>query len=172
MKTVFKFSVFAIFLLSGMMLNAQCSIQTYESNGQTVKEAKAEKVYKNIGKDNNGDATYGFFLVYGRLYSVGNESWGLQIITSASGYYARLIPRQITIWFEDNTSLSLQSSTLKVDGKMDICNYELSSIQIALFSKGIRSIILEDNRTIQYKTIVVQYKFILSEQYNCIKKTN
>jgi hypothetical protein len=168
-----KIIIFFALIITCGFINAQCSIEKYtDTDGSLGYHAAAEDLIRLVGSNNNGDMGEGFQKAYGFLACSGlNKSkWSLFIGSASHGIYSRIIPRQITFIFTDETSLVLSASTYENLGTADKCIFDLTYTDIIYFTKSISKIIVTDTRTGASFSGTPKYANVLVEQYDCLKK--
>lgn len=165
-----------VFILSNgyaISTYSQCNIKKYQGgSGNAVIEAEFEEIFKQVGKNNNGDYSQGSIIVQGRLSKVG-EKYILQIALAAIGNLKDklVLPRRLNIVFNNNQNLLLISDRYEfVQGQLHVFSYDLSLEEFNKFNNHIAKINLIDNRNETMFTFVMDYKPLFKEQLECIKK--
>jgi hypothetical protein len=177
-KNKYLVLIFAL-LFSILNSQAQCSIErSKESDGTSVQQAKFETLYKNVGKDNDGDYSLGFVHVMGRLFTrSGSQSlsknWGLQVGVGGKPSTQVIVPRRVIFGFTDGSSIALGATDYQeMEGGMQLCQFALTDEERLALKKPIKTVIIMDNRTIQGYTSEKKYGLydrVLSEQIDCLE---
>lgn len=168
-----KAIILIVLTFTVIVMKGQCSIEKFTTDDGTIfYQAEFEDLIKNVGNNNDGDYGVGFQMALARLAYIGIDKsiWKLQVGTSASGIYKKVIPRKITFNFSDGTSLSLTASTFENTGKAYLCDFDLISSDLIYFEKSISKVIVTDTRTGDSFSGAPTYANVLVEQYNCLNK--
>lgn len=170
-----------LLLLSFWAAKAQCSTETSVSNNgiDVVHQAKFEILLKNVGDDNNGDATRGWVIIQGRLLTVtptkGDPRWRLQVIISTGLEPGpEIVPREVVLYFMDGSELTLDADLYEQKGRLRSCIFFLNKEDIIALKRPIREIDvidtrLQENNAYQCTPEYGLYTGVLAEQVSCLQ---
>lgn len=168
--------IFLAAFASSLSSYAQCEVKVYTSQGTPVYQAQFEELYKNIGKNNDGDYGYGFQKVYVSVTASGKNKghWSLFVGVSTHGAYPNVLPRQIRLSFSSGQVFEKTASNHNTRDGLDIYEFELPISEEILVSSpvevsSIGNFTVLDNRTGESISGMPLYSDILKEQIQCVR---
>jgi hypothetical protein len=159
-------------------IKAQCSLKpSYTiSGGISVQDANFEKLYENLGENNNGDLTRGYTRIQGRFSKITKVNstliiWQLQVIIN-SNRNTDLVPRRLDFHFTNGTALTLNAATFDIREGIRVCRFEVSDSELALLKNPIQKVDIIDTRAERMYSGTKDfglYSRVLSEQIGCLE---
>jgi hypothetical protein len=167
---------FSIFLVC-FDCTAQCSTKLLTSQGDSKAYGAAlENLYSYVGSNDNGDYSQGVYMVNGHLavfVTVQGGStftkWQL-VITVKATYFYPLVPRQVTLTFENGRNLQLTATDFNQNQGHQICYFDIPNNQLSYFDSGITKLTVLDTREKRQISKAPSYKNVLVEQKKCLLK--
>lgn len=156
---------------------AQCSTKLLTSQGNSKAYGAAlENLYSYVGSNDNGDYSQGVYMVNGHLAVFSTiqggslfTEWQL-VITVKATYFTPLVPRQVSISFENGRTLQLTASDFKQNQGHQMCYFDIPNNQLSFFDSGITKLSVLDTRENRQISKAPSYKNILVEQKKCLLK--
>lgn len=157
---------------------AQCNVSTDSlDNGTKYFLCANEKIYDNDDLENGILVAYVQLVVFQNSVNKNLLQFAMLVDVGKSGSKQMVVPRQIKIYFTDDTTIELTAETLEsprmekaatIDVYMQKSTFRLNSgYYTTLQNKSISKIVISDNRT-SNQLLCTPYKDILKEQANCI----
>ena len=156
---------------------AQCNLKdSRRAAGSTVHEANFEILYKNVGKDNDGDYSLGSIQVQARLFTIDSpgstyKSWGLSVAVGGSRLSEVIVPRTLVFSFQNGSFLMIDAASYQDLDGIKMCTFDLNQNNINALSNPIQKVEIIDNRTHQSYTSSQKYGLypnVLVEQAKCL----
>lgn len=173
MKYIYLLAV----LLVSLETNAQCSVKNYKaSDGELVREANFEILYKNVGENNNGDYSKGFTQIHSRLSKISASSsltdlWQLQVMVGTK-WQTPLTPRKLIFYFTDGSALTINAATYKeLPDDVQMCEFDITDQMRTQLKRPIQQVEIIDTRSERMYVGKKQfglYDRVLAEQINCL----
>ena len=157
-----------------LLVVGQCNVKTRDGGEQIAYDAEREELYKNEDLEN------GLFTVLGGNTLFFNKtdkelhtSHVIRIYVGTLGGKKEIIPRQLTITFSNNSSITLTADNIsdpQLIGRVRLiaCGFRLTYKEtMSIIDYDIKSMTITDNRTEQSFRFQ-PYSKIFKEQFECI----